>query len=284
VASTSSDAELQAERDAWCEDNRREDLPCRRFFANLDESFEAAWRQEWKLLIESLPSANLVEVDLSDADAPGIVLAGQDLSHARLVSADLREAQMEGANLSCASLVEADLYSARLEDARMVDADLRRARINGASLRGADLRWTDLGGALMEKVDLRTAQLADAKMGGAFLPGADLRGVEGLTQPQLADAMGDENTLLPPGLWVRSCLPEPPDFEVLIRVYLRTSDDPAKTLAETRERLLCQGSERPVEAGTPCPIDLARRECGTKKNPWHRVRPDEGGRIRPDPL
>jgi uncharacterized protein YjbI with pentapeptide repeats len=272
TSATDAEPSLQEERNAWCVANRKNDQPrCRRFFANLDESFEAAWRQEWQLLIATLPSADLGGIDLTDADADGIVLSGQNLLRSRLDAAKLREAQMDGAKLAHASLVGADLYSARLEDAHMIKADLQGARLDGARLRGADLRWTDLRGALMQYVDLRTAQLDLAMMEGVFLPGADLRGIEDLTASQLADAMGDKNTLLPPGknLQVKTCLPEPAGFETLVSEYVRVSNNPEKTLQDLRERLTCQADEEPKPTGTPCPIELTRSECQTPMNPFH---------------
>ena len=49
------------------------------------------------------------------------------------------------------------------------------------------------------------AVLTGARLAGADLSGAVLEGAEGLTQRQLDQACGDEETKLPPGLIVAPC-------------------------------------------------------------------------------
>jgi hypothetical protein len=80
-----------------------------------------------------------------------------------------------GADLAGATLRSADLRGASLRGACLIGADLREARLGLADLIGADLRGADLGGA-----DLHTALF--------------------VTQPQLASAIGDAATAIPPHL------------------------------------------------------------------------------------
>jgi hypothetical protein len=119
-------------------------------------------------------------------------LRGTNLSEARLSRADLSGARLSGADLS-----GADLYGADLSGARLSGADLS---LSGADLSTrADLSEADLTGAdLSEAVDLSGADLS-----GAILYGADLSGARHLTQEQLEQAKGDNNTQLP-------CHLEPP--------------------------------------------------------------------------
>lgn len=100
-------------------------------------------------------------------------------------------------------------------------ADLRRADLRGADLRGAILNRADLSlsilhgalldGAQFSEADLRGAYLGDeSTLLGTDLGGADLTETEGLTAAQLAGALLDEETRLPPDLatdpWVRARL------------------------------------------------------------------------------
>ena len=101
------------------------------------------------------------------ASEPVIGLQGADLSGANLSYTRLR-----GAGLSYANLQKADLSNINLGGADLSNADLRGANLKGANLKDADL----------EKTCMR---------------GADLSEAQGLTQTQLAEAYGDDNTTLP---------------------------------------------------------------------------------------
>lgn len=79
--------------------------------------------------------------------------------------------------------------------ADLIGADLRRADLRAASLRGALLVGADLRSA-----DLRLADLLGADLRGAKLAGADLRDSLFVVQSQLAAAIGDRRTRLPPAL------------------------------------------------------------------------------------
>jgi hypothetical protein len=79
--------------------------------------------------------------------------------------------------------------------ADLVGADLRRARLRGADLRGALLLGADLRGADLTRTDLLGTDLR-----AADVRGADLAGALFLTRPQLAAAVGDAATRVPPGL------------------------------------------------------------------------------------
>ena len=143
----------------------------------------------------ALTHAKLSVAILIDADLNGAVLANADLSHANLTSATLIAAYMIGANLNTAVLKGTDLRGARLDNSNLA-----------AVLIGTDLRGTDLSGANLSGASLDGA----TKLSGANLSGADLRQVHVLTQSQLDDACGDENTTLDPPLTIKPCLPDQP--------------------------------------------------------------------------
>ncbi|WP_308301387.1 pentapeptide repeat-containing protein [Frankia sp. Mgl5] len=177
-----------------------------------------------------LDAADLTNVQLIGADLTSARLAGADLTDARLSGADLTRAHLEGADLTRTWLEEADLtetrlVNANLTDARLVKADLTRAQLDGADLTrtwldGADLTRTRLAGAdltsigasdaWLEGAHLVGARLVGADFTGAWLvevnlvearlDGADLAGAVGLSQKQVDEARGDEETRLPEGL------------------------------------------------------------------------------------
>jgi uncharacterized protein YjbI with pentapeptide repeats len=75
-----------------------------------------------------------------------------------------------------------------------------RAKLQGADLRRADLQGADLLGADLQGADLRSADFQ-----GANLRGANLKEAEFLTQQQLDEACGDEETKLSEGLTIETC-------------------------------------------------------------------------------
>ena len=84
-------------------------------------------------------------------------------------------------------------------------ADLRRDNLEGADLRGANLEGAFLGGANLQGADLRSANLQGAVLSGANLSGANLLTARYLTQEQLDQACGNEQTKLPDGLKIEQC-------------------------------------------------------------------------------
>ena len=74
--------------------------------------------------------------------------------------------------------------------------DLSATDRSYAYLRGANLSRTNLSGVKFFAADLRQADLS-----GADLSGATLNGAIGLTQEQVDSAKGDENAILPHGIW-----------------------------------------------------------------------------------
>jgi uncharacterized protein YjbI with pentapeptide repeats len=172
-----------------------------------------------------LDAAALSNVQLMEADLTTARLAGADLTDARLSGANFSRARLDEANLTRAWLQSADLTEARLEgadltDARLSGARLTRARLSGADLTRAWLEHADLTRARLEAADLTDGWLEGANLIGARLVGADLTGAwlvgvklfdarldgadlaraVGLSQEQVDEARGDEETRLPVGL------------------------------------------------------------------------------------
>ena len=160
----------------------------------------------------NLQRANLQGADLRGANLRGANLQGADLSDAELLGAELDEADLFGAELDRANLAEASLGKANLKHASFYRANLFRANLERANLRSAYLGGAVLEGARFSGANLQRAYLGEAKIVGivfrgfmadfrdADLSAADLSSAYGLTQKQLDQAIGDENTKIPKGL------------------------------------------------------------------------------------
>ena len=68
---------------------------------------------------------------------------------------------------------------------------------SGANLYKADLYRENLGGEDLSRATVREAHLYSRSLNSADLSGADLRGVIGLTQARLDEAIIDSDTQLP---------------------------------------------------------------------------------------
>jgi hypothetical protein len=110
---------------------------------------------------------------------------------------------LEGTNLRFAAF-----FGANVTGVWFWNADLRRAQFQQANLRGAYFENADLREAFFMRArnfarsNFTNANLEGASFEGADLKGADLEGAIGLTQDQIDQALGDEDTRLPAGLQV----------------------------------------------------------------------------------
>jgi uncharacterized protein YjbI with pentapeptide repeats len=246
----------------WCRDHAVPLQDCRKLehearFSDLAAEFVSAWATERSAYLANIISPNLRGRDLRGAAACGAFLAGIDLRAARLEGADLCEARLEGAILRDARLEDADLSAARLQGANLVEAwlegaNLSHARLEGASLiearlQGANLRLAGLEGAnlshaRLEGADIRWAVIRSAEWRGATLSAlpahsADFAGGRHLSQSQLAQVIGDDNTILPRDayngeqLYVCTCWAEPPPtLDGLLRHWPESS--PSRFVAD----------------------------------------------------
>ena len=98
-------------------------------------------------------------------------------------------------NIGCIDLWSADFNGADLEEAILPEVFLKDVYLRGAKLNHANLNNADLRNA-----DLRHTELRGTWLSGADLSGADLRDTKYLTQDQIRQAKGDEETQLPDNL------------------------------------------------------------------------------------
>ncbi|MBI1233379.1 MAG: hypothetical protein GC208_02625 [Alphaproteobacteria bacterium] len=134
-------------------------------------------------------------------------LSGSDLSGARLVMVSFQGADLSNAVLARAQLHHAEFTAATLDravfrDSRMPRADFSEAEGVRVVFVNADLRAANFSGARLERADF-----TGARLDGAVLAGAQFSRARGLTEAQLAQACGDEDTDLPGDLVVAPCPP-----------------------------------------------------------------------------
>jgi Pentapeptide repeats (8 copies) len=153
-----------------------------------------AWRRQHPTVI---PNLTRIFLSVSERQMGAINGGPINLAAARLRRASLRFATLSGANFEGADLSGADLSDTRLDQANLANADLRDA--------------------VLDRTDF-----AGAKLTGTTLSGVNLSKARNLTQAQIAEALGDASTVLPPHL-------EKPSF------WLATAVDLTEPPAETHE-------------------------------------------------
>jgi uncharacterized protein YjbI with pentapeptide repeats len=108
---------------------------------------------------------------------------------------------LTGAHASEAYLNSANLSGANLSDAKLSGANLTDAKLTGAKLSAPHPR-VNTGGFSRPPF---AANLSKAALSRADLSNADLGGTKNLTQGQLDEACGNEQTKLPDGLKLKPC-------------------------------------------------------------------------------
>jgi uncharacterized protein YjbI with pentapeptide repeats len=147
----------------------------------------------------NLSGAQMNYTILSGANLGGAILNSADLSSADLSSADLSDAHLRNTTLIETNLSSADLGRADLSNADLSNAHLKSVLLYKANLNGANLSYTDLSAANLTGADLNSASLGGADLSQADLSSADLRGVQDLTQEQVAKAKSLIGATMPDG-------------------------------------------------------------------------------------
>jgi len=113
----------------------------------------------------------------------------------------------EGCDLSGRLLIEARFVDVSFPHANFSEAVLTRAQAGHSAFDGADFSNAILDDADFSYSRFGAARLTGAQMIGARFFAADLSQAVGLTQSQLSQACGDDETKLPPGLSISFCDP-----------------------------------------------------------------------------
>ena len=199
--------------------------------------FRGAQLQLANMSEAELAGAFLRDTQLQMANLRRASLQGVSLDFARLDGALLDDAQLQGASLFLSRFDGASLRRARLEDADLsgvvlVGADVSLADFTGADFTRADVSQADFTSASLVGASLANAECFEARFDGAVLDDANLS-CSGLVQSQLRYAVGDENTILPDGITISSCLQES-DLSEAVWAAL------SKTAFSTTGRLFCR--------------------------------------------
>jgi uncharacterized protein YjbI with pentapeptide repeats len=152
-----------------------------------------------------LRGGNLRSAHLEYADLKGTHLEEADLSYSNLQHAELIGVHMEKAKVYKANLEHANIASASFQRVRLGDANLREANLYNVNFDRAFLFRTNFQHSRLENSRFGTALCAQADFSGADLKdahfeGSDLSEAHGLSETQLATAIGDTQTRLPAGL------------------------------------------------------------------------------------
>jgi uncharacterized protein YjbI with pentapeptide repeats len=150
--------------------------------------------------VGSFTGTNFSKANLADAQLASCNLDRATFTSAILTQANASGSKMNGANFTNAELERVNFASAQLGGASFMLAQAEEAVFSGADLREANFTLAKLTGA-----DFSNADLTLATFDRAVLSGANLSQARGLTQKQLANACGDAETQLRPGLTLRRC-------------------------------------------------------------------------------
>ncbi|WP_159042561.1 pentapeptide repeat-containing protein [Streptomyces sp. IGB124] len=121
-----------------------------------------------------LARCNLKYATLDVADFSGGALVLSDLSGARARSANFSNALLSGSNFSRAHMEGVNLTDARLGTRGSGARQVAAANLTDASLQSANLTRADLRGVNRTRAVLNGANLTDANLAGASLRGANL--------------------------------------------------------------------------------------------------------------
>ena len=183
-----------------------------------DANVMAGFHINRRLLFEASGRPKLNSRNLNRARAVFLFAPFTDFLFASLDDADMQVAMLEGSVFRGASLRRTDLDGAHLEAANLTAADMRGASLSKAWLTETVFgygryitgnrkakRCTNLSGAAIHGARVDTVDFSGTILEGAYLKHTDFRRATGLSQEQLDWTIGDETTLLPPGLHVPSC-------------------------------------------------------------------------------
>ncbi|MEM9233818.1 MAG: pentapeptide repeat-containing protein [Pseudomonadota bacterium] len=174
----------------------------------------------------TLAESRLDKFNLDFTDMRGAALAnvtlhlstGQDT---RFDGALIYRSNFSGASLRRARFDQAIIAHAVFEETEIIEGSFAGAIFRGGSLSGStmtgsrfddvqfertDLRQVDFGASSFAGARFENARIHGASLAAANLSGANLSSTLGLTQDQLDQACGDEDTRLPEGLTIAPCV------------------------------------------------------------------------------
>jgi uncharacterized protein YjbI with pentapeptide repeats len=110
-----------------------------------------------------LRGANLVGIDLTDANLQNANLTGANLIFSNLTNANLQGANLNMANLTGATLNEANLNNANLIYANLINVELIDTKMNQTNLTGANLVGVNFSDAEIKDINITGANLTNVQ-------------------------------------------------------------------------------------------------------------------------
>lgn len=219
-----------------------------------------------KLQGSKLEGARMRGSILANSALQGANMNGAELRDAFLADAEMQAVDLSNAQLQGAVLADAKLQAARLYDANMQGADLRNANLQESNLFNAKLQGTDL-----RFVNLSNANTAGAQFQGALLVDADAQNISCANSTNflatslhgtnvscrmktgLVDGLGNEATVLPAGIRVRSCFPRDTErlqeIETAIAFHPESARFKRSTQSDLRDFIFCGDNVQPKWVG-----------------------------------
>jgi uncharacterized protein YjbI with pentapeptide repeats len=146
----------------------------------------------------------LNDAKLSDGDFRGAIFYYSNLTGVLFAGADLENAGLSFCHAERAGFRHcyargANFVNAVYRNCWFIQADLTDADFHGCDLSGSDFgrRYAEDGNSPLPPAILTNANFIQAKLTGTNLRGVDLSTVRGLKREQLAEAITDDNTILP---------------------------------------------------------------------------------------
>ncbi len=133
------------------------------------------------------------------------VREGRSCANCNLFQADLAYQGIRNIDVSGSRLRQSDLSLSTMDNVNFTGANLSVANLFGGRFSGANFKNVDLTNATLVGAWFGGANFAGAKLSGANLSGAYLKTAKGLTNTQLAQACGDQSTVLPTGMNLPQC-------------------------------------------------------------------------------
>ena len=134
------------------------------------------WRAQNPEIVPDLAWANLVGIDLSNANFEG---------------AEMKLAFCRGGNLEGINFKNANLYGTNLEE-----SNSKNANMEGANLEGAHLRKADLTGANLKNTNMKLANLQHSVLSNVDLSGASKLTLEQFEEVKTISGANLDSTIL----------------------------------------------------------------------------------------
>ncbi|MCF6293567.1 MAG: pentapeptide repeat-containing protein [Robiginitomaculum sp.] len=208
--------------------------------------------------------SNFSWADFSGATLDDIQANGCNFSRANFTGMKGRDAEFYSSNLSHSNLLGASLIDAEFETSNLSHTNFSGAKLRGVSFTRSNLAQTNMQAADLREtefdhVDFRGAQFGNAILSNAvfdqvFLSGADLSRVRGLTQNQLKNSCGNQNTKLPANIKIKNCSSvewaddfSDPEYNVTNNFSFNIQKDEYEKIREEVKRAITQGHESLAE-------------------------------------